>query len=234
MKKQPGYLAFIIGLLSIAAGFTDAFVYLHAKVFPANMTGNSVVLAIALGKGDLATGYLAGLALLGFIAGTTLGSIILYRRGAAPEWTRSTNMVMVTEIGIYLALTGLLIASPNADKARMVIGAAVAMGLQGAATSQLSVKGISTIVITGTLSLAITRLIFREMNASQGKPLREYNPLLQFASWIAYLLGALLGGAFVKMTSIFPFAVPLSLILFSVLCGWRQERGYERPYQNRG
>jgi uncharacterized membrane protein YoaK (UPF0700 family) len=196
MKEQPRYLAFIIGFLSIAAGFTDAFVYLHAKVFPANMTGNSVVLAIALGKSDLTTGYLAGLALLGFIGGTTMGSIILYRGSACPQWTRSTNMVLLTEGGVYLLLIALLISNPHADKARLVIGAAVAMGLQGAAMSQLSVKGISTIVITGTLSMAVTRLIFREMNASEGKPLNVYNPLLQFASWIAYLLGALLGGIF--------------------------------------
>jgi uncharacterized membrane protein YoaK (UPF0700 family) len=196
MNRQLRYLTLVIGLLSITAGFTDAFVYLHAKVFPANMTGNSVVLAIALGKGDLAPGFLAALALLGFIAGTTMGSVILYRKGTAPGWTPSTNKVLLTEGGMYLLLAWLLIASPGADKTALVIGAAIAMGLQGAAMSQLGVKGISTIVITGTLGMAVTRLIFREMNAFEGKPVSEYNPLLQFASWMAYMFGALLGGIF--------------------------------------
>ena len=194
MNAQPRYLTLVIGLLSITAGFTDAFVYLHAKVFPANMTGNSVVLAIALGKDDLATGYLAGLALLGFIVGTTIGSVLLYSRGKATNWTGSTNKVMLTECGMYLALTAVLITDHGDYKVPLVIGAAIAMGLQGAAMSQLSVKGISTIVVTGTLGMAVTRLIFREMNAFEGKPVSEYNPLLQLASWMAYLLGALLGG----------------------------------------
>jgi uncharacterized membrane protein YoaK (UPF0700 family) len=64
--------------LSLAAGCVDAVGYLGlGQVFVANMTGNTVLLGLAIGQADGQAILHAGIALVGFVLGVALGAAIV-------------------------------------------------------------------------------------------------------------------------------------------------------------
>ena len=203
-------------LLSLSAGFTDAYIYLHAKVFPANMTGNSVVLAMSFVNHNLSASVLAMLCLAGFIAGTALGSLLLYIKVPLPYWNKSTNKVLLVEAVLFMLLSVLMLTSR--EKSWLVIASSVAMGLQGVAMSQLGVKGITTIVITGTISSAIAGLVSREIAELEHQPVKDLNTKWQFLTWIIYTAGAGAACTPVIAVSTFPFLVPFLILLICIIC----------------
>ncbi|MEZ0163299.1 YoaK family protein [Kineococcus sp. LSe6-4] len=148
-------------VLTFSTGIVDAVGYLGLdRVFTANMTGNVVILGMALtGSEDLP---ILGpvLALLGFLAGAALVGRVL--RKAATGWTTASTWVFVV-VGVVLA--GLAVATsqmpdlpvpqgttppPSALTVTTVLG--VAMGGQAAAARRLAVKDVTTVVVTSTLT----------------------------------------------------------------------------------
>ncbi|MFC7103480.1 DUF1275 family protein [Nonomuraea rubra] len=83
--------------LALAAGAVDALSFLAlGQVFTANMTGNVVLLGLALGYGRTAHVMASGLAFAGFCAGLAAGFLLVgrgpaaARRGARPpHWAWS-------------------------------------------------------------------------------------------------------------------------------------------------
>jgi uncharacterized membrane protein YoaK (UPF0700 family) len=65
-------------LLTCAAGYVDAIGYRGLdRVFTANMTGNTVLLGLALVEADSQATLRSGLALAGFLVGSALGAWII-------------------------------------------------------------------------------------------------------------------------------------------------------------
>jgi uncharacterized membrane protein YoaK (UPF0700 family) len=65
-------------LLSAAAGCVDAVSYLGlGHIFTANMTGNTVLLGLSLGQADWHAALRSGVALVGFIFGVAVGTVIV-------------------------------------------------------------------------------------------------------------------------------------------------------------
>ncbi len=64
-------------VLAGTAGYLDALCYLALKVFPANMTGNTVLLSIAVVQRDTPAILNSGLTLAGFVAGSAAGAWIV-------------------------------------------------------------------------------------------------------------------------------------------------------------
>ncbi|MEO8206813.1 MAG: DUF1275 family protein, partial [Chthoniobacterales bacterium] len=89
-------------LLSLAAGCVDALAFLHTGVFPANMTGNSVVLALGMLHVGGGGALLAALALLGFCGGSVIGALIDYSSKQG-TWTPRVSL------GLFCA--GILVLS---------------------------------------------------------------------------------------------------------------------------
>jgi uncharacterized membrane protein YoaK (UPF0700 family) len=71
--------------LSLAAGCVDAVGYLGlGQVFVANMTGNTVLLGLAIGQADGRGVLHAGTALIGFVLGVAVGAAIVERGPERP------------------------------------------------------------------------------------------------------------------------------------------------------
>ena len=67
-----------IVFLSGTSGYLDAFCFLSLKqIFPANMTGNTVLLGIALGQGQWANVLLTVIAVISFCVGALFASLLL-------------------------------------------------------------------------------------------------------------------------------------------------------------
>ena len=89
-------------VLAWAAGIMDAVAYLGFGVFTTMMTGNTALLALALGRGELAQIVSAGLALAAFSAGAAIGALIAGRRRSCGEWPPVVTEALACE-GILLA-----------------------------------------------------------------------------------------------------------------------------------
>jgi uncharacterized membrane protein YoaK (UPF0700 family) len=139
--------------LTFTTGIVDAIGFLGLdRVFTGNMTGNVVILGMALTGADGLPVVGPLLALVGFLVGAAVGGRTL--RHAGPGWTiRITGLVstvgaLVLVLGAAVALLGAV--EPVALTVTTALGGA--MGLQAAAARFLAVKDVTTVVVTSTLT----------------------------------------------------------------------------------
>ena len=79
-------------LLTLAAASVDAISYLGlGHVFTAMMTGNTVLLGLALAQGEALAALRSILALIGFAIGVFAGAIIVERESYPAEWPSRRN-----------------------------------------------------------------------------------------------------------------------------------------------
>jgi len=152
---RDGFHLSLMLALTFSTGVIDAVGYLGLdKVFTGNMTGNVVILGMALvgGSGLPVVGPL--LALVGFMAGAALGGRVL--RSAGPGWTGRTTVLFSLVALVMLATAVLLFAiedefsRPVGISITTVLGAA--MGIQAATARFIAVKDVTTVVVTSTIT----------------------------------------------------------------------------------
>ena len=152
-------------VLTCAAGLVDAISYLEmGHVFTAMMTGNTVLLALAIGQGEVMAALRSTLALVAFSAGAAGGAMVLLRGRARGEWPPIVTATLGLE-GVVLAVFGVVWhlsgTGPRADVLTVVlIGlSGLAMGIQAAAVRHLGVPGVASTYITGTLTSLMAELV---------------------------------------------------------------------------
>ena len=124
-------------VLTGAAGLVDAMSYLElGHVFTAMMTGNTVLLALAIGQGEVMAALRSTLALAAFSVGAAGGAVILLRGRARGEWPPIVTATLALE-GVVLGVFG---------------GVA-------AAVRHLGVPGVASTYITGTLTSLMAELV---------------------------------------------------------------------------
>jgi len=92
-------------VLAWAAGIMDAVAYLGLGVFTTMMTGNTALLAFAIGRGELASIVGAGLALAAFSAGAAIGGLVAGRRESRGEWPAVVTEALACEAMLLGVLT---------------------------------------------------------------------------------------------------------------------------------
>ena len=147
--------------LTFAAGSVDAVALLRLDVFTAVMTGNIVLLGLAVGQGAFANALRSIIALLGYGTGVLTGARIV---GAIPietHWSPKATRALALEWVLQAAfLVGWVQsgAKPDGAAAAMLIAfSGVAMGIQ-AATARALAPGMSTTYVTGTLTGLLSEL----------------------------------------------------------------------------
>ena len=166
-------------LLCLVAGYVDAIGYTElGGVFAANMTGNSVLLAIAAARGEGTRVMAYGFTLVAFLAGAMAASA-LRRATGRPTWA-------------LLAAIALLLIGAVGDmgsNARLALLAAT-MGLQGGAVTRFGATPLQTVVVTGTLVRLADHLIEHLLPSA---PASEPGATrIHALAWIAYGGGAAL------------------------------------------
>jgi len=169
--------------LTAAAGWIDALSYTAlGHVFTANMTGNLVLLGLALGNLQAGGAARSAVALGGFAAGALLASALT--RDVAGEWPGRVTAAFGVEAAALVAFTALWWAGAGLDP--LIALSAVGMGIQSAAVRRLSVAGVATTFVTGTLTSLMAGLA--ALRPSSGWA-------LQAAVLAALLAGATAGAA---------------------------------------
>ena len=150
-------------LLSLAAASLDAISYLGlGRVFTAMMTGNTVLLGLALAQGEVLAALRSILALIGFAIGVFVGAIIVERESEPAEWPAAVTAALAFETMILIIFAASFTLFGNTHQGivyLLIILSAFAMGVQSAAVRRLGVPGIATTYITGTLTSLMIDLL---------------------------------------------------------------------------
>lgn len=151
----PAMHLWLMLALTFTTGINDAIGYLGLdKVFTGNMTGNVVILGMALAGADDLPVLGPALALAGFMAGAAAAGRVLKR--ADRPWSPGVTWVFALVAGLMIVLAGVLaLAGDEPGQAVMVTVttlAALGMGLQAAAARHLAVKDVTTVVVTSTIT----------------------------------------------------------------------------------
>jgi uncharacterized membrane protein YoaK (UPF0700 family) len=160
------------GLLCGIAGFVDAVGYVDlGGVFAANMTGNTVLLAMSVAQGQWANTLVYVITLTSFSAGVAVAYLLEAKHLRVPLLIEA------------LLIMGVALVAPGKTAALVML--AGAMGLQAASMTRFGTVTISTVVVTSV----IVRIV--EGGVSRKKPpdIALTMPVLA-AAWSAYAIGA--------------------------------------------
>jgi len=234
-------------LLTWAAGSVDAVSYLGlGHVFTAMMTGNTVLLGMAIGQGQVLAALRSVTALGGFCLGAAVGALIVEREKKQQEWPTAVTGALALEA---IAL-GLFTIAWHVDPARsggtlhvLILLSGLAMGIQAAAVRRLGVPGIATTYITGTITSLMVDLIgylrsatvpllagrSRSETASGEAPAARWEGRVGLLAgvFLFYGLGALVGSVLqVRSSSLVTFSplVAVALVVLNASLVGRQAR----------
>jgi uncharacterized membrane protein YoaK (UPF0700 family) len=199
--------------LTFAAGAVDAVAFLGLHVFTAVMTGNLVLLGVAIGQGAFRNALRGLVAVGGYGIGVLAGARIV---GVLPRetlWSPAVTRALVVEAALQALFLGgwiLTDASPDGLAAVALIAiSGIAMGLQ-AATTRGFAPGRSTTYLTGTLTGLLTELSALGVGADWWR---------RASLVIALVVGALSGALVITIVPWLAPAIPLLVLAAVVVIG---------------
>jgi uncharacterized membrane protein YoaK (UPF0700 family) len=216
------WLEWSLPALAWVGGSLDAVSYLSlGHVFTGNMTGNTVLLAMALGAPDTARAIGSMLAVCGFALGVAIGTGLL--RGQATGWSVRVNRVLLLELAL-LGAAVLVFACWNRVRLQpswahgLIVLLGTVMGMQSAAVRQVHLAGVWTTFITGTLTEWVAGLV--ERTPPQGLPVAR----VQASVYATYGLAALVTTWLQQRWPPWAVGLPWLVLLGVVACGARRGR----------
>ena len=212
--NEEYYRGIALALLAFTAGSMDAIAFLTlGDVFTSAMSGNTILLGLALGQGRMSAASHSLAAFVGYGIGVAGASLPL----RTP--TRGIERTLVLETLFLAAFAGLWAASGGPVSPLEVYGliilSAGAMGLQGAVGRAMRIPGIPTIVITSTLTAIVGTLAERVL--TRDRPVLTIPARQQIVSFLVYLASAVVTGFAVSRSLPGLHFVPLASALALVL-----------------
>jgi uncharacterized membrane protein YoaK (UPF0700 family) len=208
--------------LAASAGSADGWSYFGlGHAFVANMTGNTVLLGLAVfqKRGDMLHPFLC---LLGYGVGVAIGSRMAGRispTGAA--WPKAISRALLLEGLVLLAAEAAWIAlhlHPISWPALTLLlpVVALAIGVQSGAMVQLKLPGVVTTYITGTWTTLLSSLAKRDQHV-------EERLIVQTAVLVVYFLSAVLSGWLFRYQPLAVGALPATAVLVVATLGLLQK-----------
>jgi uncharacterized membrane protein YoaK (UPF0700 family) len=200
-------------LLSFAAGSMDAIAFLKLdEVFTSAMSGNTILLGLAVGQGRVSAALHSFTALIGYIIGVAIASLPLSLSNRGSSQTLALEAVFLAVFAGLWAITGGPLHPPVMYS--LIVLSAIAMGLQGAIGRWLKIPGIMTVIFTSTYTAIVGGLT--ERIAAGSRPLLTLLAKRQLTTLAIYLGSAMLSGfVILHWLMIIPF-VPLAAVLILV------------------
>ncbi|BBB00965.1 hypothetical protein RVR_8180 [Actinacidiphila reveromycinica] len=155
----------LVGLLAFASGCVDVVSLIAlGGAFTSVVTGNLIFVGRAIGTGTATPAVHAVLAVAGYVLGVAAGSRLGHgfaHWGPSGEWPGRATVVLAAECAVLAAVNAAWFAYHGRPPARatdvLLVGAALALGAQGAALR--SVAGTpSTTFMTGALTTLVEAL----------------------------------------------------------------------------
>jgi uncharacterized membrane protein YoaK (UPF0700 family) len=213
-------------VLAASAGSADAWSYFGlGHAFVANMTGNTVMLGLAVFQdhGDLLH---PAISLGCYAAGAVIGSLLTGRVQPGAVWSKAISWTLMLEALLllgagagWMAIHLHISSSPSLEF--LLATVALAIGMQSGAMVQLKITGIVTTYITGTLTTMLSGLVRLARDERQQPPGQEAEfekrLAMQAAVLSVYFLSAVLTGWLFRYRPIAVGILPgLSVLLVAV------------------
>ncbi len=191
-------------IITLVAGFLDAVgvTYLHG-IYVSFMSGNSIGLGIAVAHGRTSVAIPIASAIVSFVAGAFVGSLIAQRRASA------TMIVLMLEFAM-IVLSILMIGATSSFVALLPV--CIAMGMQNAIPRSVSGVSIGRSFVTGQL-FGVGRAL--AMALQDGSQLRQ--AAIHGMSWFTIVLGAIGGAASLTQFGLAPCLGAAAVVLFAVM-----------------
>jgi uncharacterized membrane protein YoaK (UPF0700 family) len=213
-------------ILAASAGSADGWSYFgFGHAFVANMTGNTVLLGLAVFQDHGDVLHLV-ISLGCYALGAMLGS--LFTGSVRPDmvWPRAISRTLLLESLLLLAAAAGWIAihlhASHVPSLNVLLATvALAIGMQSGAMVQLKIPGIVTTYITGTWTSLLSGLVrFARQERQQAKgqdPGSEERLLMQAGVLSVYFLSVVLTGWFFRHLPLAVGVLPgLSVLLVAV------------------
>lgn len=204
--------ALLVVALALVSGATDATGFLAlGGAFTSVMTGNLVLVGVAIGSGDASAIGLILSAFGGYVVGVALGT----RLAGLPDpddevWPPQVSRAVAVELLLFVVFAvswWLLDSDPSTGWSFPLLAlCAVALGVQSSAILRFGVPGLSTTYLTGTLTTVVVRLVTRQ-------PLQTVRHSMAILTGLVG--GAAIGSALVTYAG--PVAPLLQLALLSAV-----------------
>ncbi len=215
-------------MLSLAAGCVDAVGYLGlGQIFVANMTGNTILLGLALGQAKAQAALRAVVALAGFVVGVAAGAAIVGPGRERFAWSPAVTAALALELVVLVAFAvGWFLA--EAEPAGLavyplIVLPSLAMGVQSAAVRRLGIPGVATTYITGTLTdltegaIARLRPAVSDDERSERTMPSARGLVLPADVWLAYGAGAVIVGIIAVRWPSGVLSVPIAVLALVVV-----------------
>ncbi len=213
-------------ILAASAGSADGWSYFgFGHAFVANMTGNTVLLGLAVFQ-DHGSVLPLVISLGCYALGAMLGSLLTGSVRADTVWSRAISRTLLLEALLLLAAEvgwiAIHLRAGYAPSLHLLLATvALAIGMQSGAMVQLKIPGIVTTYITGTwtsLLSGLVRLVRQEQRPAKGQdPGFEERLLMQAGVLCVYFLSVVLTGWFFRRLPMAAGALPgLSVLLVAV------------------
>ena len=213
----------LILLLAAAGAGTDAIIILGFDVLTAAQTGNTILMAVAIARGDFSVGLSAGISVVAFLAGVVLGQLILSLARSRANGT-GLRRALGLQLGFLAAVIGLWHWNEVAFAHGMIALAAIAMGIQSAVVMNLNSR--PTTYITGmltTFAVGLTRHWSEShRRATKGTAGADDHPWKHGMTWLIYGLSAVgTGWIFLRVG---PLALLLPMAAITVVLAMNPRR----------
>ena len=226
---QPAERDLLLMVLAVAAGSADAWSYFGVShSFVANMTGNTVLIGVALVKqnGDLVPPLIS---VASYAVGVIAGAVLTRRVKPEVLWSKAVSWTLLAESALIAAsaISWAMLSSANAGSRiehHELLGClALAIGMQSGAMLRMRIPGVVTTYITGTwtnLMSGLARMMTREAPESKsGKKKFEERLLLQGGVLASYLLSAMVAGWLLGHLPEAAGALTVSAVFFAAIYG---------------
>jgi len=200
----------ILGLTAFAAGAVDVIGFAKlGGILCSAMTGNLAFSGYYLSKGAFASAIGSGVALVGFVIGSSVGTWLARGRMQHP----ALRMLLGCE-GVMLAIAAALwfsLAHGNGSIGAYAIITmfSLSMGMQGIVGKRVNLSSIPTVVFTSTLTNIVIALT--DMVAS-GKFSVPRDTKRQCVSFLLYFVGALGAGLAVHFKAPLMIMIPFGAV----------------------
>ena len=193
-------------ILAIGAGYADAIGFLTFGAFAGAMTGNTVLLGIALAGAQYADAAQSAIIIAAFMVGVAFSAVL------------GSKLPLAAVLGIEAAaIVGAALIAPHF--AAPVLD--FAMGLQNATMTRFSGTSLNTVVLTGNLQKMIQGFLGRFTGSP--KPAQSGSAEAGSAAsatiafvWLAYL-GGVAAGAFADRLLAYPLLPVVALLPLALI-----------------
>jgi uncharacterized membrane protein YoaK (UPF0700 family) len=196
LPPSSGNTAWQASILVIVAGYADAVGFLAFGAFAGAMTGNTVLLGIALAGMDFNAAAQSAIIIASFLVGVGASAILGRKLPLIAIFT--TEAVAI----VAAALVDPLVAAP---------ALAFAMGLQNATMTRFAGSSLNTVYLTGNLQKMMLNFLGRFTGSTQSPRSEAAESAMIVGLWAAYL-GGVVAGALAHHWLTYPL-LPVVLLL---------------------